>query len=416
MAHILVLNRMTPEVASYGDYLDHDVHRVSYLTTPQSVETVATTAERHGCELRVIDLLDEDAVVAAAQEIAASLGRIDRVVALSEIDTLCGARLREELGIPGQDMAGAMLVRDKAMMKRRVGASGVPLARYVSCGDRAAIVELARTCGWPLILKPRLGWASIGIELVRSEAELDAILARIDPQMCICEEFIEAPLFHADGLVIDGEVTFMTLTRYVNTPFAFKQGGMLGGWMVDDPELLESITALTQTVADELSVDGPFHLEAFRPEGSDGWIFSEVGARVGGGPISRLISHAYGVDMLRCQAALQAGLGGRGRLNGHVRAGARPPVVAGYLCYPEPRERPCRVTGVSSMAGRVPEIYSETLPPVGAMLDGTRHYLDIAVEFLLEAPDSASLRAAIERTEAEFRLETELVAAPTASS
>ncbi len=403
MAHVLVINRWTGDLAEYERYLDHRRHRVSYLTSDYGEPTIAGIARRHGCVLRTIDVADEMAVLDAARWVHTTVAPIDGVVAMSEMDLLTAARVRELLDVAGQRPSQALLIRDKHHMKKRVAAAGIPTARHVRCDDGAALDELITTCGFPLVVKPRDGFQGRGVHVLTSARELLRELDEVNVHTSICEQFITGQLCHADGLVERGTLGFWKLARYINTPLDYLRGEPLGCVIVDDPALLARAERFISAVTSALPIEAAFHLELFiMPDGE--LVFSEIGARAGGGPINAMVSHAYGVDLMVCHVAAQARLG-EAESNG-IRSG-HPGPIAGYLCVPEPALRPCRVTAVTRLADRIPELYSETLPAIGTVLDGSAHFLSVAAEFHYEGSTTTEVMSAINATMRDFRMRCE---------
>ncbi len=403
MAHVLVINRWTGEIADYERYLDHRAHRVSYLTSDFGEPAVVELAQRYGCVSRIVDVTDELAVLDAARWLHTTVAPIDGVVALSEMDQLSAARVRELLGLPGPLPAEMLMVRDKHRMKRCVAAAGIPTARHVRCDDAAALDELVATCGFPLVVKPRDGFQGRGVHIVRSADALMRELESADLHGSICEQFLVGDLYHCDGLVERGALRFWRLCRYVNTPLDYLRGEPLGSVVVDDPALLECAERFVNTVIGALPIDGAFHLELFvMPDGR--LIFSEIGGRPGGGPVNATIRHAYGVDLMARHAAAQAGL--TEGIAGGTDAQADG-LIAGYLCIPEPASRPCRVTAVTHLADRIPELYREIVPAIGAVLDGRGNYLSVAAHFFYEGSTTAHVMSAIRATMRDFRLDCE---------
>ena len=65
--------------------------------------------------------------------------RFDAVVAMSEVDVLRASRLREAMGVTGQDVRSAEAFRDKLRMKELLAAAGIPVAPFAAASDATAI-------------------------------------------------------------------------------------------------------------------------------------------------------------------------------------------------------------------------------------------------------------------------------------
>ncbi|NIF68077.1 ATP-grasp domain-containing protein, partial [Burkholderia sp. Cy-647] len=304
-SRIVVLNRWSDDFAAYHRYIDHDAHEVAYVCTPDG--SAALAASRIAHLERLPDFLDEAALHEAVRACGAALGGIDRLVALSEFDLIAAGRLREAFEIPGDRPAAVARFRDKAVMKQVVAAAGLRVPRFVALDevdapDASALAALR----FPLVLKPRAGAASAGVRRVDTPAQLAALwptLARADHE---CEEYIEGPIYHVDGLVADGEFVIARASRYVNTCLDFANGKPLGSVMLDPGPADDALLAFARDSLRALGLDdGAFHLEVIR--GGDGLTFLEIGARVGGGEIPFLFRDLYGVDLYDLWVAQQSG-------------------------------------------------------------------------------------------------------------
>jgi carbamoyl-phosphate synthase large subunit len=67
--------------------------------------------------------------------------------------------------------------RDKLLTCRWLEGAGLPLPGYADFSDPTAVAELVRSCGFPLVAKPRFGKGSDSVLIVRDERHLDAVAA-----------------------------------------------------------------------------------------------------------------------------------------------------------------------------------------------------------------------------------------------
>src|SRR5687767_3815738 len=152
---ILIINRWDDDFSRYDEYIDHQVHRVAYLTNPAGSQIVRRELAR-GLEI-VPDITDVPAVIAAAHKLAREVGPFTRVLALSEFDLDTGAAVREALGTPGVTPQQVRRFKDKVVMKQAVGAAGLRAPRYLPLSGSPSSTALVAELGLPLILKPRVG-------------------------------------------------------------------------------------------------------------------------------------------------------------------------------------------------------------------------------------------------------------------
>ncbi|MFF2012652.1 acetyl-CoA carboxylase biotin carboxylase subunit family protein [Streptomyces sp. NPDC058195] len=230
------------------------------------------------------DLVDHD----AARIIETSDCR--GIIALSEVDMLRAAQLRTHYGIPGLKYPTALRFRDKAAMKEHLRAAGHQVPSHLVVDSGLDLKKAADTFGYPFVLKPRMGGGSIGAQIVRDASQLREVLAKglrtnfYTPAHLEAEEFVEGDLYHVDGLVLDGAVCLLTVSRYRSDILEFST--VVSTRMVDQntPRAREMKVFTTGVLAGlgllERGTHSYFHCEAFATPG--GPVLCEVAARPGG--------------------------------------------------------------------------------------------------------------------------------------
>ena len=403
--HILVINRFSNEAGRYHRYIDHRADAVSYITNGAGATAID---DRLAQDVVVVeDLGDREHVHACAREIAARHGRVDAVIALSEFDIDTGASVRELLGVPGPGLADVRRVRDKVTMKRLVGEAGLRVPRFALVDDAESVRRFVDTVGFPVVLKPRAGWDSQGVNVVRSAAGLENLLGVQSLDDYECEEFIQGRMYHLDGIAQNGTLRLLRASRLLVTCLDFAMGKPFGSVANDDEDLERRFAGYAQRIIAALKMGtSAFHLEVFvtdadGPGEHDDIVFLEVGARVGGAQIPFIWREVYGVDLTETWVRMLLGESPKvPRVSVQSQAG-------GYLMMPEPPVRPCRVVGATSLLDRVPEIYAEALPPAGTILDGTGGAKETGGDYRFRAPTSAQIEDAIHRVIATHELEWE---------
>lgn len=154
-------------------------------------------AKRLGCRTAIIgpnlpcgvgaDLVDSyervslnrlDLVVEAAQ--ALHRGRpVHGVIGYDDQAVPAVARIAAALGLPGHPVEAADAARDKVVMKQRLEAAGVPIARYTLAADEDDAVRWAEETGYPVVVKPVRGSASQGVIRADGEDDLRAAYRRL---------------------------------------------------------------------------------------------------------------------------------------------------------------------------------------------------------------------------------------------
>src|SRR2546422_3741326 len=129
--------------------------------------------------LQVSSLLDEAAVVKSVQQWKAAQP-LKQVECLWEPGVILAARLRQGLGVPGQDVAQATLFRDKDAMKRAVVAAGIRTPKHQRATTAAECQRAAEQIGFPVIVKPIAGAGSADTFRVnRSEEHTSELQSRL---------------------------------------------------------------------------------------------------------------------------------------------------------------------------------------------------------------------------------------------
>lgn len=252
------------------------------------------------------DIYDEEHVRKAVYELAATT-RPDRIVTISEQLMLVAAELREEFGLPGQDVDSTLRFRDKMVMKRILREAGVPgMPRSLDAdNDFAELPWQAEK----YVVKNRLGYGSRTVQIVSTLDELNQARRELDaaePGVEV-EEYVAGEMFHCDALVHDGVPVFTSVSRYLAPPGEFRSVASRGSVTLGEGPLRQRIADYHAEVVRHLGLrDGVTHLEVFHTP-DDRIMFCEIAARPGGGGICTIVRQAYGVDLISAALRAQSG-------------------------------------------------------------------------------------------------------------
>lgn len=234
----------------------------------------------------------------AALELADRM-ELHAVVARMEADVLRAARLRELLGLPGQDFAGALAFRDKVVMKNLVRDNGIAVPEFAPVRVELDLFGFVREHGYPVVVKPADGSGSTGTCVLHGPADLTALLARGVPPNAEIERFVDGTMYVVDGLVADGELVACFVSRYLNDCLSFRSGVFLGEVQLttDDP-LVPRLREYARQVLAALPTPDctTFHLEVFHTA-SDEFVFCEIASRTGGALTTAAVRAATGFDL-----------------------------------------------------------------------------------------------------------------------
>jgi hypothetical protein len=406
--HVVVLHRWVGPVALYADYLNHEKHKVTYVTTAAAYPRVPKAAT----EIVVIRTSghiigtdpDLERIETAVRQLARRHGKVRRLIALHEGDLELAARLRERLGIPGERQAEIAPFRDKWAMARVIEAHDISAPVTALVIDRDGVADFGERHGWPIVVKPRTGTSSLGVLKIESAAHLDE-LDIAHHRTNIVQTFIDSPIIHVDGFY-DGEVLgWWTASRYLNTCMDFTFGNAFGSAEISEPAALAHIGAFTTEVLAAMAT-GPrvFHLELFAlDEQLTRFSFLEIAARVGGAEIPYIWRDVHGRDLVGVAFGLQyngsvpdvpAGTGSLIGAKGEV---------GGWLVVPPDVPRPCRVVAAPSQV-RPGGPYGEVVPAVGDLVPAGGGYETTCARFRFRGYDSHQVEAAIIATMESFTL------------
>ncbi|WP_136518614.1 ATP-grasp domain-containing protein [Cellulomonas telluris] len=406
--HVVIVNRWPRfsdgvrwdnELTRYEEFVDHRRHTVSYVVDGPGAQGVLAPPELVAHQVHVADVNDVEALRAAVAEIVRAVGPVDQLVAMSEFTLEVAARVREDLGIPGPTVADVAPYRDKVRMKEILDEAGVRVPRFSTCPGVDTVLAFAADVGYPVIVKPVDGAASIGVHRVDDESALRALLPGVDLGRYEVEEFVTGTIHHVDGYVdVAGDVPFQVVSRYVNDCLAFGGGAPLGSVVVQRSVLRDRIEDFTRDVVRHLGMHAtPFHLELFvRPDSE--LVFLEIGGRVGGSEVPHLLNRLFGVNLFEIWLRTLTGEPVDVPVKDHDGSG-------GWLVVPKP-DATVRVERVSSMAARVPIVWRELLPQPGDVLEPGGAYDALhSGRFILLDDEEATVEAGIRQIVAEFELE-----------
>lgn len=243
---------------------------------------------------------------------------LHRIVALSECDQVRAAQLRERLGLPGQTVAAATAFRDKLVMKSLAAGAGLDVPGFAAVEAPCDILDFIDRNGWPVVVKPRDGAGSEGVEVLRTPAELTGWLGRAsfvpdEPARYLVEEYLDAPILVVDGVMAGQRIVVATVSEYTNSSClgAVHDGAVLG-MMHLDPAGERARRAREYLSALLLALPGAVEAQSFHTELFEhpirGPVLCEIACRTGGARFPDMFTQATGVNLEHWSCLGQAGL------------------------------------------------------------------------------------------------------------
>lgn len=373
MKKVIIINRWSDDFADYINLIDHNLNKIIYVTNENGAKYIKDRKNIPHALYILDDLDDYLSLNNAVAEIMDEYSQIDHLIAMSEYDIKNAGKIRDVFNISGMTEITALNFTNKIIMKNALVESSIKMPAFLD--DISKLDIFIKKHGFPFILKPRIGAASHGVYRINNNDDLTSFFKNVtEIEGYECEEFIDSPIIHIDGVVQNNEIIFVKGSKYIGTCLDYSAGKPLGSIIIDSKYEQNRIAVFTKEVINSLQLrSGVFHLEAFYTE--DDLIFLEVGARQGGGEIVPLFKELYGVDLINCLFQTQVE-------NEIIFSIIHNTSIGGFLLIPEPKNTPCIVNQVTSMRGHVNTLKKEILPQIDSILDGSGDYYFNSGRFL----------------------------------
>lgn len=220
------------------------------------------------------------------------------------------AIINSKLGLPGLTLEDEHKFRDKVKMKELLGEDvDKPVLYNLQDIDNNLI-------SYPVVVKPRTFAASRGVCIIDNKEDLLNIIkdksieynrVSIDTIDDLeIEEFIDADIYHIDGLIFNGRVEFCVASKYIGNCFNYAQGNMLGSIKATEIQQKQALNFIKKVNRDLKIPNGAFHLECFYR--AKEFVFLEIGARPGGAEVVPAIEAATGINLSKEHVKCQLGI------------------------------------------------------------------------------------------------------------
>jgi len=112
-----------------------------------------------------------------------AIGEVDGIATVVELSVPIASRLAEALSLPGHIPDVVDRARDKWGTRSALKEAGLPTPPYCAIDCEADLAKAALEVGFPAVLKPRAGAASLGVKKVSSEGELLATFQEVSAEL-----------------------------------------------------------------------------------------------------------------------------------------------------------------------------------------------------------------------------------------
>jgi len=254
-------------------------------------------------------------------------GKVDGVVTFVELSVPLTSRLAEVLGLPGMSPAAVDAARDKHRTRAALKKAGLPTPSNYLIKQGSELKAAADAVGFPAVLKPVSGAASLGVKKVSNFQELESSYLEVAEELgglvissgalvkatagskgvnassvvdltVLLEQYLDGPEVDVDIVMSDGDWRYAAVSDNGPTsePYFQEFWGLC-------PSLLSK---QQQTELKELAINsvkvlgfatGVFHVE-LKYTSNTGPQLIEVNARLGGGPVRECNRLVWGVDLV----------------------------------------------------------------------------------------------------------------------
>ncbi|WP_327306689.1 hypothetical protein OG730_27135 [Streptomyces sp. NBC_01298] len=294
---ILVVHQLPYRKADYRQALDHRRHDVTYAGHPDRMADLPPDLPCRRVEIPA----HEDLVEGVISRTRPDEG-YEQVLSLSEFGVIAAWSVRRHLGLAGPSLRQIERSHDKVSMKEALTGSGLRFPRFARPAHRYGLLPWTGAS----VLKPRRGTCSQDVTVHASARKaLEAYWALENPADYELEEYVDGDILHADGVVRDGELRHLVVSRYVNKPIDFAGGVPLGSVQLP---LSPRHQSFADTAVAALGIEsGCVHLEFFEtPRGE--LVFLEIANRMGGAGVVQAHGRHTGVHLPSHDIAARLGL------------------------------------------------------------------------------------------------------------
>jgi biotin carboxylase len=229
------------------------------------------------------------------------------------------ARLAERYGVAGAGLGAATILSDKALLRAVTSAAGIPNPSSERVESADEVRAFMYHCDGPIVLKPANRQASVGTQVLRDIAAVDAAWVectqhdegiyapdRAKPLVMLAEQFVAGDEYSVELLVRDGEPLFSNVTEkhLFDGPRPIELGHAVPAPV--GIGLRERLVAQTRGVLDAVGFQSGFvHCEWIVMRGVPYLV--ECAGRMPGDLIVPMIDTAWGTDIVRAFATVMRG-------------------------------------------------------------------------------------------------------------
>ncbi|MCH5586204.1 ATP-grasp domain-containing protein [Shimazuella sp. AN120528] len=304
---ILIINRFAHDRCQYEQWLKGLDEELLLLTSEEVMDSFPAKDYAYIESFPQFDINGK--VELRAIELFARY-QFHTIIAISERDVLRASHLRQRFGLQGQLPESAIHFRDKVIMKQIAQAHQLAVPHFESLSTNLDLIKFVERHGYPVVIKPIDGAGSQNIRVIDDPLALELVLESGIHRLAEVETFIAGDMYHVDGLVTEGEVAFISVSKYASGCLAYQSGGYNASYLISrDNPMFERLVTFTTCLLQVL--DTPqhtaFHAELFHTP-KDEIFLCEIASRTGGGRLDAYLEQAYGIHLTRAWVQAQCGI------------------------------------------------------------------------------------------------------------
>jgi len=224
--------------------------------------------------------------------------QIEGVVTSTERGLLSAGMICDDMGLPGCGLNIVERIKNKLVQAEVLRGSGVACARTARFSRRGEDFDLS----WPRIIKPPDNAGARGVLLVNNEEEQERAFVSAKTftaeDYVIVQEFIDGDEYGAEAVVQNSTVVDLVVTKKTSCepPFFVVMGHRLP--FNGDKDILKKIRDAVERSVTAFDIKDAMVNFDFRIKDNEVFVL-ELGPRLGGNQLPRLIALAGGADNYR---------------------------------------------------------------------------------------------------------------------
>ncbi|TKI60055.1 ATP-grasp domain-containing protein [Lysinibacillus mangiferihumi] len=277
-------------------------------------------------------IIKEEASIQEWIEYARSLHKVDpfdSVVSFAEIDQDKAAAISESLGLNYHSVSTVEWVHNKFQMRNRLRMTGVEDIPNKLVIYAEEINEFGNKYGYPLIVKPSKGRASVGVSIIQESEEIfekmdysiKSKIPRLEQSSLIVEPYLKGKEYSVEAISENGQHLILAIVeKYKHELNKVEIGHMVPAEL--DLNTYKEIENHIIKVLDALEIKfGVTHTEIMLTDKGPRVIETHV--RLAGDDIPLLIKDSLGVDMMKYIVEQAAGYSIYDRLKQEIEKGKK---------------------------------------------------------------------------------------------